>query len=134
MRAEVDTLNALPLGVMTADQIEGLLRYLPPAALRELARGPRAEPECRLCDTLSTLYSIGLLPEGSEEWDAAFALLDYHELNRDALDAIRMTAVLSGLKPHHPIHTYIGDLVGTMLFHRCQLIYAIAGQLAQRED
>lgn len=119
----------LDLGVRDAAEIESLLRELPSACWRELARGPRPEPECRLCDTMSTLDYIGLLPDGERARDAAIELLDYHEVHPVSFAPLDLALLMAGVDDGRTIKGLIGDIVGSMLYHRCQLIYEIARRL-----
>lgn len=130
-------MTLLSLDALDTTTVEGYLRCLTPATWRELARGPLPEPECRLCQTMCTLHDIGLLPEASTEADAAIALMDYHELHEGGLADIRMFMLMSGIPATGlptPMHHVVNDMIGTMLYHRCQLIYEIARRLALQED
>lgn len=78
---------------------------------------------------MTTLDCIGLLPDPSRMRDAAIELLDYHEVHPAALAPIDLALLMAGARDEQLVKGLIGEVVGSMLFHRCQLIYEIARRL-----
>lgn len=76
-----------------------------------------------------TLDYIGMIPEGGRARVAAVALLDYHEIDPDRLLSIDMSLVMAGVKDSRILKALIGDVVGQLLYHRCQIVYEIARRL-----